>query len=134
MMYQCKEFKQTCIVSFGDVLTRITPSPLYEEHRRLLQALRSVTDPLQFADVLIGDSITAAHRVATFTHANAVFPSPPDGSGEAHSSGNGALQTLSTHRVPQLTHPAARLSLSGCAHQAAVTVIHHLPCWTVLRH
>lgn len=119
---------------WGSLLTCLTPSPLYEEHRRLLQALRSVTDPLQFADVPIGHPITAAHRVAAFTHADAVFPSPPNGSGVAHSSGNGALQTLSTHRVPKLTHPAARLSLSGCAHQTAVTVIHHLPCWTVLRH
>lgn len=134
-MCKCPRVKcgHICMFIFGE-LTCPTRPALYEEHRRLLQALRPVTDPLQLADAIIRDPIASTNRLAALAHAHSDFPSPPDCGGVPHSSVHRTLQTFSTHRVTQLTHPTASFSFSGRAHQAAVAMIHHLPRRTVLWH
>ena len=111
-----------------------TRSPLDEDHRRLLELLRTATDPLQLADVPVRHPVATAHGVAGFAHAHAALAPPADGHRAPGSPGHGALQPLAAHRVAELPRAAAaRLAFAGRAHGAAAARVEGLPCQTVAR-
>lgn len=80
--------------------TFATGSSLYEDDRWLLQLQGPITHSLQFADVLVGHPVAAAHRVRTFADAHTAFAPTPHCGGHPNSVRYRAFHALSALRVP----------------------------------
>lgn len=103
---------------------------LDEDDRRLLQLGGPVTDPLQFADVPVGDPVAPAHGFGPRARAYARLGPAADGNGSLHSVRYYALHTLRAAAVPGAAAPFA---LSGRAHGTAGARVQCVPGQAVRR-